>query len=162
MVSSLRTSSLNQSSGGFVGKNVNSGLCRFPLSIRSNSVGTKIKQEDTKFELCKKTVKSINFKNIVNLIQRWLNLKSNFRVQCKYIINRRVITKKKKSKRISQTHGHILYNIPNLSKFVAGRDWFLIYMIKIIFAMIQYLFKEFLNCFTIKSTRSYSAWRQQS
>lgn len=161
MVSSLRTSSLNQSSGGFVGKNVNSGLCRFPLSIRSNSVGTKIKQEDT-FELCKKTVKSINFKNIVNLIQRWLNLKSKFRVQCQYIINRRVITKKKKSKRISQTHGHILYNIPNLSKFAAGRDWFLFYMIKRIFAMILYLFKEFLNCFTIKSTRSYSAWRQQS
>lgn len=109
MVSSLRTSSLNQSSGGFVGKNVNSGLCRFPLSIRSNSVGTKIKQEDTKFELCKKTVKSINLKNIVNLIQRWLNLKSNFRVLCKYIIKRRVITKKKKTIKKSKSNAWSLF-----------------------------------------------------
>lgn len=110
MVSSLRTSSLNQSSGGFVGKNVNSGLCRFPLSIRSSSVGTKIKQEDT-FELCKKTVKSINFKNIVYLIQRWLNLKSNSRVWCKYIIKRRVITKKKKTIKKSKSNAWSYINI---------------------------------------------------
>lgn len=111
MVSSLRTSSLNQSSGGFVGKNVNSGLCRFPLSIRSSSVGTKINQEDTKFELCKKTVKSINFKNIVNLIQRWLNLKSNSRVWCKYIIKRRAITKKKKTIKKSKSNAWSYYTI---------------------------------------------------